>query len=434
MNRSTVDASRPFATPQVLQKARHGEQSPSQVQVINGSPPPMPPMLGRNNKTKPAFASENMPPSSVPLQKPLPLLPPSHCSPPTEINGSPPKIVPSDSDASLKSQAPSDMSAPPGMITRYVTKTTVKNVNGKNVVEKTTVTFTEPLNKQPQGWGGRLMKKFGKNKNSGKLKPLSTREMNTALATVQEDAAQTDAEVPKVEAAVPRSKKRWSMFRKGKGKQKPSTKSALVQEAPSAANKQQSQAAATLAHQTQPVGASTSAAAPRSFQVVSVPPGLTSAEACAALLAAFPPSPAATASAAPRSPCPVPMEQAPPPVSTSSTQTSPPVLLPSDDETILEYYSVANDDAVSEYEEMTILDDQMYDVSYFEEETVLDERSYDVGSYFEEETVLDESVHQRDMMQQRGQFRNEAATSPTIKMEGMDLLMANIRQRADKVH
>jgi len=92
-------------------------------------------------------------------------------------------------------------------------------------------------------------------------------------------------------------------------------------------------------------------------------------------------------------------------------------------EEVVTYYveeeEVEDDAGASEYDEITILDDDVYDIVYYEEET-----------------VLDDSQHSRSSMQQH--FAARPTAGPTaaapIKMEGMELLMANIRAKVPAVH
>jgi hypothetical protein len=70
-----------------------------------------------------------------------------------------------------------------------------------------------------------------------------------------------------------------------------------------------------------------------------------------------------------------------------------------------------DDDASANYDEISILDDEIYEITYYEDET-----------------VLDESEHKRGMQQ----FAPSSAPPlplPQIKLVGMDVLMANIRTR-----
>jgi hypothetical protein len=82
-----------------------------------------------------------------------------------------------------------------------------------------------------------------------------------------------------------------------------------------------------------------------------------------------------------------------------------PVVHDNDNANELEY-----EDA-SEYDEVSILDDEIYEITYYEDET-----------------VLDDSQHNREMQQ----FAPSSAPplpSPQIRLVGMDMLMANIRTR-----
>lgn len=90
--------------------------------------------------------------------------------------------------------------------------------------------------------------------------------------------------------------------------------------------------------------------------------------------------------------------------------------LATDDQTDLAFVSVVddheyNDDASECYDEVSILDDEIYEITYYEDET-----------------VLDDSQHRQEMQH----FAPSSAPpmpSPQIRLVGMDVLMANIRTR-----